>query len=105
MAAPIAHFDDDWSILGDLNMVSDQRLLPLKGRVAAPQHLPDDDGIPAPHDGSLSPGETGAFKFTEELVNDLDETLSVCFRNVNAKTDSIAPLSVICEDSLLQKDQ
>ncbi|KAI4811186.1 hypothetical protein KUCAC02_014103 [Chaenocephalus aceratus] len=88
MAAPIAHFDEDWPILGDLSMVSDQRLqLPQKGRVesasaggAAPRLLlPGDDDIPDLQDGSFSPGETGSF--------------------------SIAPVSVITEESLLEKDE
>ncbi len=110
MAAPIAHLDDDWPVLSDLSMVSDQRLLPQKGRAAAAgeaaaaplQLLPDDDEL---HDSSFSPGEAGAFRSMEDLVNDFDEKLSVCFRNFNAKTDSIAPVSVIAEDSLLEKDE
>ncbi|XP_070823239.1 fasciculation and elongation protein zeta-2 isoform X1 [Chaetodon trifascialis] len=113
MAAPIAHLDDDWPILGDLSMVADQRLLPLKGRAAAageaaaaPQLLPDDgDDIPEMHDSNFSPGETGAIKSTEDLVNDFDEKLSACFRNFNARADSVASVSVIAEDSLLEKDE
>lgn len=112
MAAPIAHFDDDWPILGDLSMVSDQ-----KGRgaaageaaaAAAPQLLPggdDDDDIPELHDSGFSPGDTGAFRSMEDLVNDFDEKLSACFRNFNARTDSIAPVDVIAEESLLEKDE
>ncbi len=116
MAAPIAHFDDDWPILGDLGMVSDQ-----KGRgaaageaaaaaaAAAPQLLPgddgDDDGIPELQGSSFSPGDTGAFRSMEDLVNDFDEKLSACFRNFNARTDSIAPADVIAEESLLEKDE
>lgn len=99
MAAPAALFDDEWSTLGDLNMVSDQMLLPRKGRAGEAAVAPQ-------HDGSVSPGETGAFKSTEDLVKDFDGKLSVCFRNPNnAKTDSIAPLSVITEDALLEKDE
>uniref|UniRef100_UPI0037E9364A fasciculation and elongation protein zeta-2 isoform X4 n=1 Tax=Semicossyphus pulcher TaxID=241346 RepID=UPI0037E9364A len=116
MAAPIAHFDDDWPILGDLSMVADQRLLlPQKGRAAgtaageeeaaALQLLPDDDDFSDLQDDSFSPGGTGAFRSMEDLVNDFDEKLSVCFQNFNAKTDSIAPVSVLSEDSLLQKDE
>ncbi|XP_044062980.1 fasciculation and elongation protein zeta-2 isoform X2 [Siniperca chuatsi] len=109
MAAPIAHFDDDWPILGDL--VSDLRLLPQKGRVAAageaaaPQLLPDNDDITELHDSSFSPGGTGAFRSMEDLVNGFDEKLSACFRNFNARTDSIAPVNAITEDSLLEKDE
>ncbi|KAJ4931245.1 hypothetical protein JOQ06_025543 [Pogonophryne albipinna] len=114
MAAPIAHFDEDWPILGDLSMVSDQWLqLPQKGRVesasaggAAPRLLlPGDDDIPDLQDGSFSPGETGSFRSMEDLVNDFDDKLSVCFQNFNANTDNIAPVSVITEESLLEKDE
>ncbi|XP_044214268.1 fasciculation and elongation protein zeta-2 isoform X2 [Thunnus albacares] len=114
MAAPIAHFDDEWPHLGGFSMVSDQ-LLPQKGRVAAageaaaPQLLlgndDDDDDLPELHDSSLSPGETGAFRSMEDLVNDFDEKLSACFRNFDAKTESIAPVSEITEDSLLERDE
>ncbi|XP_034729657.1 fasciculation and elongation protein zeta-2 isoform X2 [Etheostoma cragini] len=112
MAAPIAHFDDDWPILGDLSRVSGQRLLPRKGHVAsaageaAPQLLLDhDDDTPELRDSSFSLEEIGAFGSMEDLVNDFDEKLSVCFQNFNAKTDSIAPVNVITEDSLLEKDE
>lgn len=118
MAAPIAHFDDDWPHLGDLNMVSEQELLPRKGRsaaaaaaasgeaaAAAAQLLLDDDDEDELHDNSLSPGEPGAFRSMEDLVNDFDEKLSACFQNFNAKTDSIGPVSVISEDTLLGKDE
>ncbi|XP_074540386.1 fasciculation and elongation protein zeta-2 isoform X4 [Halichoeres trimaculatus] len=120
MAAPIAHFDEDWPVFSDLSMVVDQRLLPQKGRAAvttaageeaaaALQLLPgegdDDDDFPELHDGSFSPGGTGVFKSMEDLVNDFDEKLSACFHNFDAKTDSIAPVSVIGEDTLLEKDE
>lgn len=112
MAAPIAHFDDDWSILGDLNMVSDQRLLPQKERAAAaeeaaatPWHHRHDSHIPPLLDGGFSLRGSVDFKTTEDLVKDFDETLSLCFRNVNAKTDTIAPVSVIAEDTLLETDE
>ncbi|KAM8735132.1 fasciculation and elongation protein zeta-2 [Acanthopagrus schlegelii] len=116
MAAPIAHFDDDWPVLGELSMVADQRLLlllPRKGRVsaageaaAAPQLLPDEDGdIPELYDSSCSPGDAGAFRSMEDLVNDFDEKLSACFRNFDARTDSIAPVSEITEESLLDRDE
>ncbi|XP_008292360.1 fasciculation and elongation protein zeta-2-like [Stegastes partitus] len=115
MAAPIAHFDEDWPNLGAVNMVSEDRLqLPQKGRSAAaaaaageapPQLLLDDDDLPELHDGSFSPGDSGGFRSMEDLVNDFDEKLSVCFRNFDAETDSIAPVSAISEDALLEKDE
>ncbi|CAK6967552.1 fasciculation and elongation protein zeta-2 [Scomber scombrus] len=117
MAAPIAHFDDDWPHLDGFSMVSDQRLL-QKGRMAAAaleeEAAPwlllgddddDDDDLPELHDSSLSPGDTGAFRSMEDLVNDFDEKLSACFRNFNTKTESIAPVSEMTEDSLLERDE
>lgn len=114
MAAPIAHFDEDWPNLGDPSMVSEEGLLPQKGRAvvsaaayeAAPQCLPfggDDDGDL--HDSSFSPGENAGFRSMEDLVNDFDERLSTCFQNFDAKTESIAPVAVIAEDTLLEKDE
>uniref|UniRef100_A0A3B4UXQ8 Fasciculation and elongation protein zeta 2a n=1 Tax=Seriola dumerili TaxID=41447 RepID=A0A3B4UXQ8_SERDU len=95
-------------------MVSEQGLLPRKGRAAAAaaaageaaaKLLLEDDDLFELHDSSFSPGETGAFRSMEDLVNDFDEKLSACFQNFNAKTDSIAPVSVIAEDTLLEKDE
>ncbi|KAM9310154.1 fasciculation and elongation protein zeta-2 [Pholidichthys leucotaenia] len=103
MAAPIAYFDDDWPSLGGLSLVPEE-----EGTVSAealPQ-LPvdgdDDDGL---IDGGFSPEETGGFRSMEDLVNDFDEKLSVCFSNFNAKTESIAPVAGIDGEALLEKDQ
>ncbi|XP_028281467.1 fasciculation and elongation protein zeta-2 isoform X2 [Parambassis ranga] len=115
MAAPIAHFDDEWPNLGDVSRVSRERLLlPQKGRTVAageaapPPQLPlggDNDDLPELQDCTFSPGENGGFRSMEDLVNDFDEKLSACFQDFNAKTDSIAPVSVISEDTLLEKDE
>ncbi|KAK2844349.1 hypothetical protein Q5P01_011008 [Channa striata] len=101
MAAPIARNDDEWP-----GSLSEQELLPQKGRAAAaaageaaPQLLRDDG------DSSLSPEDTAGFGSTEDLVNAFDDKLSVCFRNVDARTDSVAPVSVIAEETLLEKDE
>lgn len=112
MAAPIAHFDDDWPNLGDPSMVSQEGLLPQKGRVAAaaseaaPESLlfggDDDDDL---HDSSFSPRENAGFRSMEDLVNAFDEKLTTCFQNFDAKTESIAPVAVIAEDTLLEKDE
>lgn len=113
MAAPAAHFDDDWPAFGDADAVSERRLLPLKGRAgaaeeedaaAAPRHRPDDGDIFALHECRLSPGKSGAFEATEDPANGFDEKLSACFQNLPAGSDSIAPVSQIAEDSLLEKD-
>lgn len=116
MAAPIAHFDDDWPHLDGFSMVSDQRL-PLKGRVAAVASgeaaasrlllgdEDEEDDLPELRDSSLSPGDTIAFRSMEDLVNDFDEKLSACFQNFNAKTESIAPVRELTEDSLLERDE
>uniref|UniRef100_A0A3B4FBA6 Fasciculation and elongation protein zeta-2-like n=1 Tax=Pundamilia nyererei TaxID=303518 RepID=A0A3B4FBA6_9CICH len=96
-------------------MVSQEGLLPQKGRVAAaaaavseaaPESLlfggDDDDDL---HDSSFSPRENAGFRSMEDLVNDFDEKLTTCFQNFDAKTESIAPVAVIAEDTLLEKDE
>ncbi|XP_034410357.1 fasciculation and elongation protein zeta-2 isoform X2 [Cyclopterus lumpus] len=108
MAAPVAHFDADWLILGDLSMVSDRTPLPQKGSAAgeaaaaAPPLLSDDGEL---QDGGFSSGGTGAFMSTEDLVHEFDEKLSACFRHFNPETESVAPVSLMTEDSLLEKDE
>uniref|UniRef100_A0A3Q4I368 Fasciculation and elongation protein zeta 2a n=1 Tax=Neolamprologus brichardi TaxID=32507 RepID=A0A3Q4I368_NEOBR len=93
-------------------MVSQEGLLPQKGRVAAaavseaaPESLlfggDDDDDL---HDSSFSPRENAGFRSMEDLVNDFDEKLTTCFQIFDAKTESIAPVAVIAEDTLLEKD-
>ncbi|XP_068999245.1 fasciculation and elongation protein zeta-2 isoform X1 [Embiotoca jacksoni] len=123
MAAPFAHFDDDdddWANLRDPNMVSEEGPLRQKGRRAAaaaaageaapppPQQqlLLDGDDVPELRGSSFSsPGERGGFRSTEDLVEDFDQRLSECFRNFDAKTGSVAPVDVIAEDTLLERDE
>uniref|UniRef100_UPI003AAD73B7 fasciculation and elongation protein zeta-2 isoform X1 n=1 Tax=Centroberyx gerrardi TaxID=166262 RepID=UPI003AAD73B7 len=88
-------------------MVSD-RGIPQKGLVTqraerGAEVLEDD--LPELHNGSFSAGGPGGFRSMEDLVNDFDEKLSVCFLNYTGETDSIAPVSLIAEDSLLEKDE
>ncbi|KAM9852149.1 fasciculation and elongation protein zeta-2 [Aulostomus maculatus] len=102
-----AHLDDAWLRVGDFSMVADQ---PLKGRVSAtPTLLPDDDGGGDGGDvPEASPGEHGTFKSPEDLANDFEAKLSVCFRHVKGKTDTMAPVdevAVIGEDTVLQADE
>ncbi|KAK7926248.1 hypothetical protein WMY93_008558 [Mugilogobius chulae] len=102
MAAPIAYFDEDWP--------SGAELSPLRGLVVPPKG----HGGPAAdaellledelRDGSLSPADCGAFRSMEDLVKDFDEKLSACFQNYDAKTESIAPVNVLSEDTLLERD-
>ncbi|XP_040923585.1 fasciculation and elongation protein zeta-2 isoform X2 [Betta splendens] len=117
MAAPIAHFDAEWPGSGEVSVVSEQGLLRQKGRAAAasaaaaaeaaPRLLlvdDDDDDPPELHDSSFSPSGTGAFRSIEDLVNGFDEKLNACFRNFDARTDTIAPVNVISEETLLERD-
>ncbi|XP_029958622.1 fasciculation and elongation protein zeta-2 isoform X2 [Salarias fasciatus] len=117
MAAPIAHFDEDWPSLGVLSAAAEAAELPGKGRgypaaaaaaaggEAAPRPLLDGDEEEDLPDGSFSPGGAAGFRSMEDLVNDFDEKLSLCFQNFQVKTDSIAPVSAISEDALLEKDE
>ncbi|XP_033837021.1 fasciculation and elongation protein zeta-2 [Periophthalmus magnuspinnatus] len=103
MAAPIAHFDDDWPNGGELSLLSGPAV-PQKGHGAltADVELLQEDEL---RDCSLSPGECGTFKSMEDLVKDFDEKLTVCFQNYNARTESIAPVNVLREDALLERDE
>ncbi|XP_026225694.1 fasciculation and elongation protein zeta-2 isoform X2 [Anabas testudineus] len=100
MAAPL-----DWASLGDLSLVSEQKGRAASAGDAAPQLLLDDDPHPELRDASFPPGGTGAFRSTEDLVNDFDEKLSVCFRDGSAQMEGSAAVREIREETLLEKDE
>lgn len=101
MAAPIAHFDEDWPNEGELSLLS-RLVVPQKGHCVPAGDAELEDELP---DDGLSPSDCGAFRSMEDLVKDFDEKLSVCFQNYNAKTESIAPVNVLSEDTLLGRDE
>lgn len=111
MAASLLHFDDDASIVDDPNF-SEPRWRPQKDRftatVEATQallHDRDGCGIPPLHGGSSSPADVVAWTCAEDAAKHLDEAISVCFKNVHARTDRADPVSSISEDSLLEDDE
>lgn len=97
-----AHFDEEWPNGGELSLFS-EHVVPQKDRSvpAVAAELLLEDELP---DGTLSPAEKGTFRSMEALVKDFDEKLSVCFQNYNTKTESIASVNVLSEDTLLEKD-
>ncbi|XP_029929270.1 fasciculation and elongation protein zeta-2 isoform X2 [Myripristis murdjan] len=107
MAAQLAHFDDQWPDVSDLTMVSD-RGIPQKSRASQPAERAAEgreDGVTEPHNKRFPAGETGALRSMEDLVNDFDQKLTECFRHYSGETDPAAAVSIIAEDSLLEKDE
>lgn len=102
MAAPLAHFDEDWQDFNEFKppSASDERLDQLNSNVVADSGLDDFSDL----DNSFS-GEICSFKSMEDLVHDFDEKLTVCFRNYNTTTENIAPVKPITEDNYLKDDE
>lgn len=106
MAASTLRSDDDASFVDESQMVSGQRWRPQKDPFTAAEeataallHDRDGGGIPPLHHrGPSSPADVLALASAEE-------TLSVCFKNVHVKTDTVDPASLIAEDSLLEEDE
>lgn len=106
MAASTLHSDDDASFVDELQMVLGQRWRPQKDPLTAAEeataallHDRDGSGIPPLHGGPSSPPADVL------ALASAEETLSVCFKNVHVKTDTIDPASLIAEDSLLEEDE
>ncbi|KAM4703786.1 fasciculation and elongation protein zeta-1 isoform 1-T1 [Rhinophrynus dorsalis] len=86
MEAPLVCLDEEFE---DIRSYSEDR--EEKSRsiyMSPPRHL---------EDASLSElenfsSEIISFKSMEDLVNEFDEKLNVCFRNYNAKTENLAPV-------------
>ncbi|XP_026174257.1 fasciculation and elongation protein zeta-2 isoform X2 [Mastacembelus armatus] len=103
MAAPLAHFDEDWQDFNEFKPSSEsaEQLDQLNSNVGDPSSGLDDF---SDLDNSFS-GEICSFKSMEDLVHDFDEKLTVCFRNYNTTTEDIAPIKPITEDNYLKDDE
>ncbi|XP_032399383.1 fasciculation and elongation protein zeta-2 isoform X6 [Etheostoma spectabile] len=103
MAAPLAHFDEDWQDFNEFkpSSASADQLDQLNSNVSDPSSGLDDF---SDLDNSFS-GEICSFKSMEDLVHDFDEKLTVCFRNYNSTTENIAPIKPITEESYLKHDE
>lgn len=103
MAAPLAHFDDEWQDFNEFKPVSgkDHQMDRVNLNVQDVTGLLED--FPELDNGFS--GEIGSFKSMEDLVNDFDEKLTVCFRNFNTKTENIAPVRPITEETILKNDE
>ncbi|AWP19893.1 putative fasciculation and elongation protein zeta-2-like [Scophthalmus maximus] len=105
MAAPLAHFDEDWQDFNEFKpasaSASADRLDLLNCNVGDSSSGLDDL---SDLDNSFS-GEICSFRSMEDLVHDFDEKLTVCFRNYSAATENIAPVRPISEDGCLKDDE
>ncbi|KAJ0060937.1 hypothetical protein NL108_001810 [Boleophthalmus pectinirostris] len=106
MAAPLAHFDEDWQDFNEFKpfQESDNQLDQLNSNVTdsttTSSGLDDFSDL----DNSFC-GEICSFKSMEDLVHDFDEKLTVCFRNYSTTTENIAPIKPITEDNYLKDDE
>ncbi|XP_067901459.1 fasciculation and elongation protein zeta-2 [Heterodontus francisci] len=109
MAAPLAQFDEDWQDFYEFKAPSGSYQLdqvnsngvagPSTGCGALEHCLEDFSEL-----DNFS-GEIVSFKSMEDLVNDFDEKLTVCFRNYNTNTENIAPVKPISEESIMRDDE
>ncbi|CAB1333663.1 unnamed protein product, partial [Coregonus sp. 'balchen'] len=103
MAAPVAHFDDEWHDLKEFEPVSEQGTRMDRVNLVV-EHVTGDLKVLPELNNSFSV-EVGSFKSMEDLVNDFDEKLTVCFRNFNIKNENIAHVNIITEDTTLRNDE
>ncbi|XP_059897190.1 fasciculation and elongation protein zeta-2 isoform X3 [Gadus macrocephalus] len=104
MAAPLAHFEEDWQDFNEFQPSSFE----------APDELDQVNsnaseaasGLDAHADAEhCFSGEFCGFETMEDLVQDFDAKLSVCFRNYNTATEHIAPIKPITEEHFLKDDE
>ncbi|XP_078413476.1 fasciculation and elongation protein zeta-2 isoform X1 [Cetorhinus maximus] len=112
MAAPLAQFDEDWQDFNEfrappatyqLDQVNSNGVAGTStaaGGCGALEHSLEDFS-----ELDNFSGEIVSFKSMEDLVNDFDEKLTVCFRNYNTNTENIAPVKPISEESIMRDDE
>ncbi|XP_022368804.1 fasciculation and elongation protein zeta-1 isoform X2 [Enhydra lutris kenyoni] len=87
MEAPLVSLDEEFEDLRP-SCSDDQEEKPQCFYGSSPHHLED----PSLSELENFSSEIISFKSMEDLVNEFDEKLNVCFRNYNAKTETLAPV-------------
>ncbi|KAM4772495.1 fasciculation and elongation protein zeta-2 [Rhinophrynus dorsalis] len=121
MAAPLAQFDEDWQDFyefrppsaGDndcMDKVNFNSSSATSQGAAQDPNIGGGGGLTsleelAELDNSFSVEIMGGFKSMEDLVNDFDEKLTVCFRNYSTDTGNIAPVRPITEEGIMKDDE
>ncbi|XP_010862555.1 fasciculation and elongation protein zeta-2 isoform X2 [Esox lucius] len=103
MAAPIAHFNDEWHDFNEFKPASEHMMRVNRVNLFVEEvtgALEDNPELK----NSFSE-EFGSFKSMEDQVNDFDEKLTACFQNFNSERENIAPLKNITEDTTLKNDK
>ncbi|XP_051842714.1 fasciculation and elongation protein zeta-1 isoform X3 [Antechinus flavipes] len=87
MEAPLVSLDEEFEDLRPCYS-EDRDEKPRCFYGSSPHHLED----PSLSELENFSSEIISFKSMEDLVNEFDEKLNVCFRNYNAKTENLAPV-------------
>ncbi|XP_031199822.1 fasciculation and elongation protein zeta-1 isoform X2 [Mastomys coucha] len=87
MEAPLVSLDEEFDDIRP-SCTEDPEEKPQCLYGTSPHHLED----PSLSELENFSSEIISFKSMEDLVNEFDEKLNVCFRNYNAKTESLAPV-------------
>ncbi|XP_074792782.1 fasciculation and elongation protein zeta-1 isoform X4 [Natator depressus] len=87
MEAPLVSLDEEFEDLRPC-YADEREEKPHCFYGSSPQHLED----PSLSELENFSSEIISFKSMEDLVNEFDEKLNVCFRNYNAKTENLAPV-------------
>ncbi|XP_018079968.1 fasciculation and elongation protein zeta 1 L homeolog isoform X1 [Xenopus laevis] len=86
MEAPLVCLDEEFE---DIRSYSEERQEKSRGLYMTSSKLIEDASLSELENFS---SEIISFKSMEDLVNEFDEKLNVCFRNYNAKTENLAPV-------------
>ncbi|XP_041427248.1 fasciculation and elongation protein zeta-1 isoform X2 [Xenopus laevis] len=86
MEAPLVCLDEEFD---DIRSYSEERQERSRGMYMTSSKLIEDASLSELENFS---SEIISFKSMEDLVNEFDEKLNVCFRNYNAKTENLAPV-------------
>ena len=96
MAAPLAHFDEDWHEFNAFRAPPHHEQQAHRGL----EELRDlDDNGGGGGDMLLS------FQSMEDLVSGFEEKLTACFRNLNVSTDVLAPVKSFADADGLHDDE
>lgn len=104
MAALSAQPDEDWQDFNEFTAASDDSPEPVNSAVGEPGPEREFSAFCSDVECTVS-GERSSWRSAQDLVQDFEQKLSLCFRNNCTHSEDISDIKPMTEEHLLREDE